>query len=217
MLKKICIVIATAFSLLLSFPFVDETRAHPHEWIDIKTELNFNDDGKLASIRMDWLLDEFSTAYTMESTLGVSNVEISDLALEKLAATIVGNLEEFSYLTVFEPDDQVEIKEAIPFKGQMDGIRFNFQFDLVFAEPVDLSGRSLTYAVYDPLYYIELLHRGEDQAVVLKNAPEACAATIEAPDPAEAQIAYAQSLDRNDQAEEGLGGFFAEKVEISCQ
>ena len=84
-----CFVSASAFLAL-------DATAHPHEWIDIRTKVIFNDEGKIEKLHQDWLLDEYSTAYTMEG------MDPADQAvLDELAATIVGNLEEFSYLTHF--------------------------------------------------------------------------------------------------------------------
>jgi len=200
-----------------SFEFFSKpAQAHPHEWIDIKTALIFNDRGRLEKIKMDWLLDEYSTAFTMEGMERDAEGNVSEASLNELAATIVGNLSEFSYLTTFEPADEVTIEKAVPVKGELVGIRFNFTFELILTEPLDLQGDKLTYSAYDPLYYIEILHSQDSLAVSLENAPNGCVADLQKPNPDEAQVAYAQSLDRGETAEDGLGALFAERVEISC-
>ncbi len=202
---------------VVSFEVSDKpAQAHPHEWIDIKTALVFDERGRLEKIKMDWLLDEYSTAFTMEGMERDAEGSVSEASLNELAATIVGNLREFSYLTTFEPVGDVTIEKAVPMKGALDGIRFNFFFELILSEPLDLQGSKLTYSAYDPLYYIEILHSQDGPAVSLEHAPDGCVADLKKPNPDEAQVAYAQSLDRGEAAEDGLGAFFAERVEISC-
>jgi len=41
-------------------------RAHPHGWIDIRTELLTDDDGRITAIRQAWLFDETYSAFVLD-------------------------------------------------------------------------------------------------------------------------------------------------------
>ena len=72
------------------------------------------------------------------------------------------------------------------------------------------------YAIYDPTYYIEMVHAETDQAITLVNAPGGCRAAMKQPNPDPEQIMLAASLDRTQSAGDGLGRFFAEDVSLTC-
>ncbi|MDA9009066.1 DUF1007 family protein [Alphaproteobacteria bacterium] len=201
------------FALLTLFVtcFHQTAQAHPHEWIDIRTTVIFNDSGQIERLRNDWTLDEYSTAYTMESM-----TSRDQKSLDELAANIVSNLSEFSYLTKFEGGNDVSVKEGKAIEASIDGIRFRLLFDLVFTNPVDVQGRTFSYSSFDPEYYIEILHQEKGAQAVLENAPEGCSVSLEKASPDETQVAYAQSLDKNADASDDLGALFAEKVRVSC-
>jgi ABC-type uncharacterized transport system substrate-binding protein len=93
--------------------------------------------------------------------------------------------------------------------------RVEMSFYLPFAVPLSPGTIPLTYRVFDPSFYIEMLHAEVKNAVVLRDAPEGCQYHIEPPNPEPAKVAYAASLPAEADGGE-LGHFFAEKVIIKC-
>jgi ABC-type uncharacterized transport system substrate-binding protein len=89
-------------------------------------------------------------------------------------------------------------------------------FLLPFAEPGALKGVELTYSVFDPTYYIEVLHAEGGTPIRLVDAPGNCRADRVPPNPDPQSVSLAASLDRTQSAGDGLGVFFAESVKIRC-
>jgi ABC-type uncharacterized transport system substrate-binding protein len=89
-------------------------------------------------------------------------------------------------------------------------------FTLRLAEPVDPAKDHLTYAVYDPSYYIEILHIEAPDAITLMGATERCSHELIRPNPAAEAVALAAALDQAATAEQGFGALFAERVHIRC-
>ena len=40
-------------------------RAHPHVWIDLKTQFEFNGEGRITGLQIDWTFDEFYSAFVI--------------------------------------------------------------------------------------------------------------------------------------------------------
>ncbi len=89
-------------------------------------------------------------------------------------------------------------------------------FVVPLSTPATLGEASLTYAVYDPTYYVELLHAESDDAIRLEGAPADCAYTLIPPDPDPEMVTFAAGLGQTESAGDGLGILFAERVSLQC-
>ena len=87
-------------------------------------------------------------------------------------------------------------------------------FTLHLAQPPSAK-EGLEYRVFDPSYYIEMLHHSRKD-VMLESAGLACASQLIAPNPTAAQTTLAGALDRNAKAPDNLGEMFAQTVRVSC-
>lgn len=199
--------------------------AHPHVWIDLKTEVIMDDQGRITGLRLDWTMDELYSTYVIEDMKLIPDVdEAKELAA--MARVTQENLGEYNYFVRVKLGDEVQNFSVI------DDMRAEVRDDLVwmgftigFDQPIDLSAGKLRYAVYDPTYYIEITYPAD---VDIKNLgatpisfsggpqPDACQATVTRAEPTFETIALAASLDREDVAPVDLGDLFAEWVGIDC-
>jgi ABC-type uncharacterized transport system substrate-binding protein len=183
--------------------------AHPHAFIDITVEVQFDDAGRVTALKQSWLFDEFYTADTVQKG--------EQKKMDALMTRILGNLKEYGYFTrVRAAGRPVALAEPTGRSARMDGHRLRMGFTTPLAEPVAVGAKPLTYSVYDPFYYIEMLHAQSDDAIRLHGAPPNCRAKLLplAPDPK--VVAKAAALDRTQTSDNGLGAQFAETVEITC-
>jgi ABC-type uncharacterized transport system substrate-binding protein len=74
----------------------------------------------------------------------------------------------------------------------------------------------LIYSIFDPTYYVEILHAEIKDVIRLIDAPESCKHSLIKPDPNPEMVALAAGLDRNQSAGDTLGAIFADKVLIEC-
>lgn len=190
--------------------------AHPHSWIDLSTTVKFDAEGRVAGLAETWLFDETYTVYIIESFLKTHAFPKSGAGLKPIAERIMGNLRDYSYFTHPSADGAAAgIAGVSGADATMRGRRLELRFTVELAAPAKADG--FGYAVYDPTYYIEILHAEGDAPVRLDGAPAGCDVRIAKPNPSMEAVALAGALDQTQTADDSLGELFAEKVSLSCR
>jgi ABC-type uncharacterized transport system substrate-binding protein len=189
--------------------------AHPHAWIDLRTRVIMNDEGRVAALELDWLFDDFYTAFIAEEF--VKEGRPASEYLPELANTNLTNLAEHDYFTDVRLDgERLPLGEVT---GAETGLRDNrlwLRFEVPLVEPVDPDSGRLTFAVYDPMYYIEILYLEGETVGFSGPHAEACVGRIVSPNPSFEAIARASALDVTESGGEDLGELFAETVVVEC-
>ena len=192
-----------------------DSRAHPHAWIDMSTSLTFNGEARISSIVVDWLFDDFYTAFVVEDINRAG--ESIDQALTSLAEENLRSLKEYQYFTDVRVDGKRQhVEYNGHFETEIRQDRLWLRFKIALPQPVDPRQQSVTYAVYDPTYYIEILHLEGDVVALRGERSRGCFANILPATPTGATIAMAAALDQNVKAPNTLGQMFADTVEILC-
>lgn len=215
-------IVRTLYSLLFAFVLAfgagGSARAHPHEFVEMKINVLFDKAGKAIAMRYFWRFDEFFSAYALESVPVDEQGKQIPAGLQVLLQEILGNIEKIAYFTKFD-----EAGGVVPQFGKAfgKGVAVNKRqleivFEVPFKEPVDLSKKGMTYAVYDPEFYIAINHSEKKDAVVLSDAPKGCQFQLNVPEPADDIVDFASSLGRSESAGNDLGINFAEWVKVSC-
>lgn len=191
--------------------------AHPHAWIDLSVAIRFDTDGRVTGLHQTWLLDPLYTAYAIQGRDGDGDGQPDPERLRELLDLNLSNLADYDWFSrVWRDGEPVGLKPPREAETRMVGDRLEMAFFLPLAEPASPSEAALTYAVFDPTYYIEVLHAETDALVSLDGAPAGCATDIAAPNPTADAVSLAASLDRTQSAGDGLGILFAEKVALRC-
>lgn len=189
--------------------------AHPHAWIDVQSALLMDQGGQIIGIEQEWLFDRFYTVFILEN-LPDSGEELQK-GLEVLAKGNLASLREDDYFIEAVVDgSKVSLSTVSKFDTELREGRLWMRFSVPLERPVDASGVEFSYAIYDPSYYIEILHEKGARIAFKGENPKRCVGKIVPPDPDFDIIAFAQSLDRGAEAVDTLGRSFAEWVEISC-
>lgn len=211
-------VFLTTFASFLAIGAVSthQASAHPHEWVQMRVEVMFNDKAEATGFRYIWRFDEFFTAYALSDT---DNVKQADL--DALLKEIAGNVQEVGYLTKLKiANEEIDTAEffgaAIPNEASIKDIRLELDFTIPFAEPVKVQEKPLRYAIFDPTFYVAMHHFDDDDAVTLTGNKAGCKAIINAADPDPDMSEFAASLDQSQNGGDGLGIHFAEWVDIKC-
>lgn len=190
-------------------------QAHPHAWIDVRSTAVFSPQGMLIALKEQWLFDELYSAAVME---GLASESPSGRATaQAFAAMAMENLEAYDYFTKITVDGHAaRLGKAAAFEGAMIGHQLLLSFTAPLADPVDPVSRQVTYAIYDPSYYIQMMHRPEQAPAIEGKARRPCRPQLVPPNPTPEDIARAYALDRTEQADDDLGDLFAEKVALQC-
>jgi ABC-type uncharacterized transport system substrate-binding protein len=192
-----------------------EALAHPHAWIDLRSRVIIDDDGRIAALELDWLFDDFYTAFIAEDF--AEEGRPASEYLPEVASTNLANLAEFDYFTDIRLDGE-RLALGAP-AGAETGLRDQrlwLRFEVPLVEPVDPRSGQLTFAIYDPTYYIEILYLDGEFVTFSGPGADACFGRIVPPDPSFEAIALASALDRTQSGGDGLGELFAETVVVEC-
>lgn len=191
---------------------------HPHNWIDLRIEARFDNDGRVTGLYQKWLFDDYYSVFITEGMDGDGDGKPDQSQLEGLRKTIFGNLDDFNFFTHIEQEGQkVPCSPVSQGAIRMRSHRLEISFFLPFESPRDPRLSPLSYRVFDPSYYIEMLHAEAKDAIVLDDAPDGCRHRLKQPNPDPEKVAYAASLPANQNGGNGLGKFFAEIVTIECR
>ncbi len=209
--------LAVVAAALIGLVWTASAQAHPHVLVDIKVEAVFNDSGEVIGLRELWIFDEIYTAFAVSGldTDGDGTPD-EDMMADLLNANMT-NLKDYDYFTSVLLDEQpVTLATAGDASAWLLNDRLRMRFFLPFAEPVDIADKDFRYAVYDPTYFVELLHSGAPDAIVLSEAPASCSYALEEPNPTPETVSLAASIDLTQSASDGLGVLFAEWVTVAC-
>lgn len=208
--------VATLLAGLLWLVLPGTALAHPHAWIDIDIELETDASDRVIALRQTWIIDPTYSRYLYEDAMEQFEGATPEEKLANLASEILDNLAEYDWYTELHADDRRVLGQP---EGSatmaMERRQLHFRFRLLLDEAVDPRSRTLRYAVYDPTYFIEILHDPESPPrLELSTGP--CRMDILKPRPDPAIVARALALDFTQTGEADLGRHFAEKVTAHC-
>ncbi len=195
--------------------------AHPHGWIDMSVRVITNDDGAVTGLHQTWRMDPFYSLVVMGELQQVPGQSLEQ-GLDQLGSEIRNNLTPQHYFTEVRIGDKPQtFGEVTEYTAlERDG-RLTFMFILPLTSPQPLSGQVLEYQVFDPTYYIEMVHEEEGdepspQALILNGEPD-CTLSVLPADPDPEKVLQASLLDVDEEGEPGLGRHFAETGRVDCR
>lgn len=201
--------------------------AHPHGWVDLRVTLRLDDQGRAVAMRQYWLLDPFYSLTLRQELAALEDDTSMEQRLDVLGSEILANLSQFDYYTHVTLDGEpVALGKATRQTTWLKGERVAFQMELPLAEPVAMAGHTLSYRIYDPTYYIEILHDPDaiavQQGLVVsglegQDSALSCTPGITPADPDPSKVAEASMLDINATAPMDIGQYFAEVGSVSCE
>lgn len=170
--------------------------AHPHVFVEAKTEIVFGPDGRAEAIRQSWRFDKFFSSYAILGYDTDNNGLLTTEELSDLAKLNAESLSEFDFFTfIYKDKEKVEIKNVSGYwlGYDPDMQQLTFYFVLNFAEPVTIDEAPLTIDVFDPEYFVAMEMTPEEPFALI-DAPPECAVTREAPAKLDPQTATMLAL-----------------------
>jgi len=127
------------------------------------------------------------------------------------------NIKDYDYLTVIESNGvKAGYSGTRDLAGSYVKDRLRMTFTLLLDKPLDPAAAPVEYMVFDPTYYIEMLHAERPDAIQLSGADPACRYKLTPPNPNPEAVALAAAQDRTQNPSNGIGQLFAERVTIRC-
>jgi nickel/cobalt exporter len=151
--------------------------AHPHEWIDVASEVLFDDRGRIAAIRHHWRFDEAFSAFALQGLDTNADGTYSPEELAPLAQVNVDSLADYDFFTFVSAGDyQAGFAAPKDYWLDLDAGRLTLHYTLPLAQPLFSRGEVLVQ-VYDPEYYIAFAMPSAE-AVRLVGAPAGCRLSV---------------------------------------
>ncbi|NGO88968.1 DUF1007 family protein [Vreelandella stevensii] len=198
-----------------------EVWAHPHGWIDLSMRVITNEAGEATGVHQTWRMDPFYSLVVFEELQQVPGASLEE-GLDQLGSDIRNNLVPQHYFTELRINRQRQaFGEVTEYTAMERDGRLTFMFILPLESPQPLQGNVLEYQVFDPTYYIEVVHEADNDgpskgALVLNGEPTCELSIIEA-DPDPEMVLQAALLDVDEEGEPGLGRHFAETGRVDCR
>ena len=190
-------------------------QAHPHAWIDLRSQVLLDDEGRVRALELIWLFDDYYTVMVAEE-LGSSAPPTKEY-LEGISKRNLTNLREYDYFTKITFNGEPQgIADVTRYDTEVYSGRLWMRFEVPLEQPIDPKAGEVAFSVYDPTYWIEILHLEAEPVVFSGAGAEGCLGKIIQPKPTFEQVALANALDTDETAGEGLGELFAEKVVVKC-
>jgi ABC-type uncharacterized transport system substrate-binding protein len=184
-LLRLFLRIGCAIAFAIAMPVA--AMAHPHVFVNAKTEILFDAQGRMTHVRHVWQFDPAFSAFATQGLDKNGDGKLSERELAPLAKVNVDSLKEYRFFTWLTVGKQ-QVKFKFPdkyFLRMYDGLLTLF-YQLPLARPT-APGPKMTLEVYDPEYFVAFTFV-KDEPIVLYHAPAGCAAQYHPPHPLNASI-----------------------------
>jgi ABC-type uncharacterized transport system substrate-binding protein len=154
--------------------------AHPHVFVDAKTEVVFDQSGRMTAVRNIWEFDEAFSQFAIQGLHTDGDGKTSDAELKPLADVNVKSLKEykfFTYLTVGR--DEVKFVTPTEYWLELRGGRLTLFFTLPMEKPM-VPGKHAMLEIFDPEYFVAFTFL-KDNPVELVGAPKNCSGVYHPP------------------------------------
>lgn len=191
--------------------------AHPHSFIDMKTELVVQDD-TFTGLKMTWTMDEITSA---DLLYDAGEAKPGSVVWKKLAAGVMANvLGQHYFSEIWHNQQRVKfLNLPTEYNLSRSGHKAVLEFVLPLAEPPTLAGQRFEILTFDPTYFVDMFYDNPGALTLPPALQTRCKFELNTPKPNDSLKQYALSLDKADApAEEmDLGRQFAQTVVLTCQ
>jgi ABC-type uncharacterized transport system substrate-binding protein len=196
--------------------------AHPHAWITMRSDVVFDDAGRIAALDIAWTFDADYSAAAIEGLDKNGDGYYSAGELQPLAKENIEALKEYDYFVYVRSRGKKLAYGPVSEYGQIynDGI-LKMHFTLPLAHPVDPHKEQVSYQIYDPTFYIAMDYEKAAPVSGLGKIPGDCKVVLK-PAPSDSNTdttrQWLAGKDQNWQPQPGedFGSLFAQPVEVRC-
>jgi len=136
--------------------------------------------GRVTAIEQQWLFDEFYTVVALDGLK--TPADDKDPRLVELARVNLENLRPYGYFTEVRADGaKVTLGTVKEFETALRSGRLWLRFIVPLDRPLDPRKDLVNFSVFDPAYYIEILHLKDDVIAFQGTAANACYGRIMPP------------------------------------
>ena len=189
--------------------------AHPHSWVEMKTEIAGNAN-EILGFKMEWTFDAMSSAY-MTDGYDLSP-QYKALSLRVIADSVIKNMYNEHYFTYFyDGENPIRFKEAINTTLTQDRAKATLSFYLPLSKPQPATGNRIRLLIFEPSYYVDMSWDSAADVTLSDQLKQTCSIDLIEPNPTTEQINYAVSLPVDSDPDNALGQLFTQTVSLNCK
>ncbi|WP_390207184.1 DUF1007 family protein [Vibrio artabrorum] len=189
--------------------------AHPHSWIDMKTQVLGNNH-TVTGFNMQWTFDRMTTAYLFDGEdMSPSHQKQT---LNKIAISVLEKMIKSHYFTnVTDNGKNISFQPIDTGKLTTDKGKATLYFIIMLKKPYQFNNNKLKIQVFDPTYYVDITWNSQHEFELTKNLKSHCNVQLIKPHPTLAQINRAMTLPIDENPDYQLGQIFTQTVNLTCQ
>jgi ABC-type uncharacterized transport system substrate-binding protein len=214
-LRPACIATAVlAFTGLIS---ATGTKAHPHVWVTVETEVLDDGERNITGFRHKWTFDEFYSGFAIQGMDRNSDGIYDREELKELADVNITSLQEFGFFTFPQlAGQQVECNQPKDYWLEHKDGTLTLHFTLPLKEPAPKAKRKdFHFTVYDPTFYVAFGFAKENPIRMAASLTE-CKAEISKPEIQAPAKSLSESVMSQNNNLLGMGQAYAETVRLKC-
>ena len=164
---------AVAVATMLACFGAGSAEAHPHVFVDGRTEVVFDPDGKMTAVRNIWQFDEAFTQFAIQGLDTDGDGKLSDAELKPLADINVKSLKEFAFFTYLTVGrNKANFLPPKEYWLEFHGGRLTLFFTLPIETPMAVGANTLL-EIFDPEYFVDFEFPKNPRITLIK-APKGC-------------------------------------------
>lgn len=202
---------------------VTPAAAHPHVWIEMRSDIVFNDQGLITGINLMWTFDDAYAQMVLDGLDTDKDGVYSQAELEPLTKENLESLKDYDFFAVLRFNGEKQVFGPIVESGQIySNNKLQLHFQLPLKTPVDPVKGEFVAKVYDPEFYIAIDYVKDDPVTVVGSMPKNCQLIVK-PLPTDAEVEATRDMlatkgkDWKPETAEDFGAIFAQPVTIQCQ
>jgi ABC-type uncharacterized transport system substrate-binding protein len=197
--------------------------AHPHVWIEMRSDVVFDDKGQITAMNLMWTFDDGYAQMAIDGLDTNGDGVYSPSELEPLTKENIASLKDYEFFTVMRFNGQKQALGEVTEFGQIwsnDKLQLHMRVPL--KTPVDPAKGEFVAKVYDPDFFIAIDYAKDEPVTAIGAMPKACAIVVK-PVPSDAEIEETRAMlstkgpEWKPENDEDFGALFAQPVTVQCK
>lgn len=202
---------------------VSPAMAHPHVWIEMRSDVVFNDQGQVTAMNLMWTFDDGYAQMALDGLDTNGDGVYSPSELDLLTRENIASLKDYGFFTVIRFNGQKQALGEVTEYGQIwsnDKLQLHMQVPLQV--PVDPTRGEFVAKVYDPDFFIAIDYARDDPVTAIGAMPKTCQVVVK-PVATDADIEQTRAMlstkgpEWKPENDEDFGALFAQPVSVQCK
>jgi ABC-type uncharacterized transport system substrate-binding protein len=202
---------------------VSPAAAHPHVWIEMRSDVVFNDQGLITAMNLMWTFDDGYAQMALDGLDTNRDGVYSPSELDPLTKENIASLKDYGFFTVMRYNGERQALGEVTEFGQIfSNEKLQLHLQVPLATPLDPTKGEFVAKVYDPDFFIAMDYAKDEPVTVIGAMPKNCQLVVK-PVATDTQIEETRAMlstkgpEWKPENDEDFGALFAQPVTIQCK